>query len=444
MAAAHAHWSSRFAFIMAAVGSAVGLGNLWRFPFQTGQNGGSAFVLVYLACVIFIAFPILMSELAVGRHAQLSAVGSTRKVAHDAGRSGRWSIVGWVGMIGGFLVLTTYSVIAGQVMAYSAMGFMGEFSNTETMPLYDTTLDGILWHSAFMALTVFVVAQGVKGGIERVVTILMPLFFVMLAGLCVYAMATGAAAETISYLFAPRFDELRPQTFIAALGQAFFSIGVGSAIMITYGSYLNRDANIGESSGIIATADTLVALVAGMMIFPIVFMVGLDPAAGAGLIFGALPEVFSGMPFGNIIGGAFFFLAFIAALTSSISLLEATVAFADEHTSLTRFTSAAIFGGFAWFIGVGAIYSPEFGSTFLDVISGEIALPLAGLLVAIFAGWVVPRSISREELSHASNRMYGFWRFTVRYPVPLAVIAILVFGLSDRFGWGITQLVFGG
>lgn len=442
------HWSSRAAFILAAVGSAVGLGNLWRFPFQTGQNGGSAFVLVYLACVIFVAFPILMAELSVGRHAQLSAVGSTRKMAQDAGAPGWWSVAGWVGMTGAFLILTTYSVIAGQVMAYSVMGFAGEFAGlaaedaAEQAPLYASTSAALWWHTAFMAITVLVVARGLHGGIERVVTILMPLFFVMLAGLCAYSLYIGDAGAALSYLFEPRLSEIRPNVVLAALGQAFFSIGVGSAIMITYGSYLSPGENISSSSGIIAGADTLVAMVAGLMIFPIVFMVGLDPAAGAGLIFGALPAVFSTMPFGSVIGGAFFFLAFIAALTSSISLLQVVVAFAEEHTDFSKGMAALLFGALCWFIGAGAAHSGEFGA-FLDFISGSVALPLGGLLIAVFAGWIVPKTIMRKELPHASERMFAFWRFTIRFTAPIAVGIILLLGLDAQFGWGIAGALFG-
>lgn len=432
---AHAHWSSRFAFIMAAVGSAVGLGNLWGFPFRTGANGGSAFVLVYIACVVFIAFPVLIAELSIGRHAQKSAVSSTRNMAREAGRSGNWSIVGWIGMIAGFLILTTYSVIAGQVMAFSAAGFAGGFGQEE-MPFMGSNSWSMFWHFAFMFITVLVVSRGLKGGIERVVTILMPLFFILLAALTVYALITGEAGQAFAYLFQPDFSQIDGGVFVSALGQAFFSVGVASAIMVTYGSYLNKDANIASSSVIICTADTLVALVAGLMIFPIVFSFGLDPAVGFNLIFEAIPNVFVDMPFGNIIGGAFFFLAFIAALTSSISLLEATVAFVEEHSDFGRMQAALLFGGFAFLIGAGAVYSQEFAANFIDLISNSILLPLGGFLVAVFAGWVVPKSLMREELSHASGAMFGFFHIMIRYIVPIAVGLILILGLDSNFFGG--------
>jgi neurotransmitter:Na+ symporter, NSS family len=433
----HAHWSSRFAFILAAVGSAVGLGNLWRFPFMTGQNGGSAFVLIYIGCVILFAIPVLMAEIAIGRHAQQSAISSTRKMAQEAGKSANWAIVGWVCTAGGFLILTTYSVIAGQVMAYSAAGFAGGFAQPDGANMFYTGQGTqLIWHAVFMVITVLIVARGLKGGIEQVATILMPLFFIVLAGLTVYSLATGNAADAIEYLFTPDFSVITGSTFVAALGQAFFSVSVASAIMITYGSYLSKDTNIGSSSVLIASADTLVALVAGLMIFPIVFMVGMDPAEGLGLIFTALPAVFADMPAGNIIGGAFFALAFIAAITSSISLLEGTTAFIEENSSFSRPTAAILMGFFAFMIGAGAVYSADFGGQFVDWMAGSLLLPLGGLLVAVFAGWVIPKSLMRQELSHASNGLFGFFHFCVKYIVPPAIGFILVLGLDAKFFGG--------
>ena len=433
----HAHWSSRFAFILAAVGSAVGLGNLWRFPFMTGQNGGSAFVLIYIGCVILFAIPVLMAEIAIGRHAQQSAISSTRKMAQEAGKSAKWAIVGWVCTAGGFLILTTYSVIAGQVMAYSAAGFLGGFSEPGGAEMfYGDSGSQLIWHAIFMIITIVIVARGLKGGIEQVATVLMPLFFVVLIGLTIYSLASGNAADAIAYLFRPDFSVVNGSTFVAALGQAFFSVSVASAIMITYGSYLSKDTNIGSSSVMIASADTLVALVAGLMIFPIVFMVGMDPAEGLGLIFTALPAVFADMPAGNIIGGAFFALAFIAAITSSISLLEGTTAFIEENSSFSRPTAAILMGFFAFMIGAGAVYSSDFGGQFVDWMAGSFLLPLGGLLVAVFAGWVIPKSLMRQELSHASNGLFGFFHFCVKYIVPPAIGVILLLGLDAKFNGG--------
>ena len=440
----HAHWSSRFAFILAAVGSAVGLGNLWRFPFMTGQNGGSAFVLIYIGCVILFAIPVLMAEIAIGRHAQQSAISSTRKMAQEAGKSANWAIVGWVCTAGGFLILTTYSVIAGMVMAYSASGFLGGFSQPDGATMfYGDNGAKLIWHAVFMIITVIIVARGLKGGIEQVATFLMPLFFIVLIGLTIYSLVSGNAGAAIEYLFKPDFSAVTGNTFVAALGQAFFSVSVASAIMITYGSYLSKDTNIGSSSVLIASADTMVALVAGLMIFPIVFMVGMDPAAGMGLIFTALPAVFADMPAGNIIGGAFFALAFIAAITSSISLLEGTVAFIEEHSSFSRPTAAALLGFFAFMIGAGAVYSDAFAGDFVDWLSGSFLLPLGGLLVAVFAGWVIPKTLMRQELSHASNGLFAFFHFCVKFVVPPAIGVILLLGLDAKFNGGAVGTLLG-
>jgi len=446
MAVTTPQWTSRFAFLMAAIGSAVGLGNLWRFPFHTGQNGGAAFVIVYFVCVILVAYPILMGELSIGRHKGLSAVGSTRQLALDSGRSGNWSIVGWVGVLAGLAILTTYSIIAGQVLAYSVMTFMGEFAGSaasdaaQATSLYTGATHALSWHTLFMGVTVLVVSAGLHGGIERVVTILMPMFFFMLVGLSIYAMATGAASEALSYLFAPDFSQITPTIVLAALGQAFFSVGVGSALMITYGSFLPADENIGNSAAIIAGSDTLVAIVAGLMIFPIIFAYGLDPAAGTGLIFDALPAVFSGMPGGVIVGGLFFLLAFIAALTSSISILITVSAVGVELFGLGRKLSAAISGTLVWVIGAAVVMISGLGS-WVDFFSGSVLLPMGGLLVAIFVGWVAPRKIMRGELRNTSSWLFRSWHFLCRYLVPVAVGIILLLGIDAKFDFGLSAII---
>tara|TARA_R110002073_G_scaffold186197_6_gene344776 strand:+ start:2433 stop:3803 length:1371 start_codon:yes stop_codon:yes gene_type:complete len=443
-------WSSRFGFLMAAIGSSVGLGNFWRFPYTAGENGGAAFVLIYVICIALIGFPLLMSELSVGRHAKLSAVGSVRKIALDNGSSGAWSIVGWVGLIGGMFILCFYSVVAGWVTAYIAKMATGEFVGQSTQQIADAfgafvadPYTVIAWHSGFMVLTIAIVAQGVTGGIEKVASILMPLFFVMLVGMVGYAMYAGDPGAAVTYLFSVDVNEIRPSMVLAAVGQAFFSIGLGSAIMITYGSYLSRNDNIASSAGIISLADTAVAIIAGLAIFPFVFaFTALEPNAGPALFFQALPAAFEAMPGGHIVGSAFFALALIAAITSSISLLQAVVAWSEEHTDLGRTMSTVVFGGLIWLVGVGAAFSSQYFD-FLDFVSGSIALPLAGFLMAVFIGWVVSKDLMENELSHASRPMFHFWRFSMRFIAPIALGIILVLGLDDRFGWGIGAILFG-
>jgi len=433
-------WNTRFGFLMAAIGSSVGLGNFWRFPYTAGENGGAVFVLVYLACVFLIAFPILIAELSVGRHARRSAVGSTRKMAFDAGASEMWSIAGWVAMCGGVMILCFYSVVAGWVAAYVFQMGTGAFvgASPEAVAgafgeLVSDTPTVIGWHSMFMVVTIGIVSLGVIKGIERAVTILMPLFFLMLVGLVIYAGLTADMAGALAYLFTPDFSEFSGQTLIAALGQAFFSIGVGGAIMITYGSYLKREDNLAQSATIITGADTMVAIVAGLAIFPFVFAFGLDPEAGPGLFFETLPSVFAQMPGGQWVGTAFFTLAFIAALTSSISLLQVIVSFGEEHTDFGRVGSAVFFGAIIFMFGVGAAFSGGFFDV-LDKVSGNILLPLGGLLIAVFTGWVVSRQLMLTELDKASATFFAYWRFTIRYIAPVAVALIIIAGLLDMFG----------
>ncbi len=442
-AAAHGTWNTRFGFLMAAIGSSVGLGNFWRFPYTAGENGGAAFVIIYLLCVAVIAFPILIAELSVGRHARASAVGSTRKMAFDAGASEMWSIAGWVAMAGGVMILCFYSVVAGWVAAFVWEMVQGTFVGASAEDagqvfgqlIAPENINTVLgWHTFFMAITVGIVCFGVTKGIERVVTILMPLFFLMLVGLVIYAGIAGDFGAAASYLFAPDFSVVTPNTFLEALGQAFFSIGVGGAIMITYGSYLRREDNLPQSATIIAGADTLVAIIAGLAIFPFVFLFGFAADAGPGLFFQTLPAAFAQMPGGQIVGTAFFVLAFIAALTSSISLLQVIVAFGEENTNFGRVGSALFFGFIIFMVGVGAAFSGGFFDL-LDTISGKFLLPLGGLLIALFTGWVVSKALMQKELPHAGEKFFAYWRFTIRYFAPIAVGLIIVTGLADTFGF---------
>ncbi len=423
-------WGSRLGFLMAAIGSAVGLGNLWRFPFQAGQHGGGAFVLIYILCVFLIGYPVLMAELAIGRHKGLSAVGSTRNLAIDAGRSPNWQVAGWIGLVAAVVVLPSYSMISGQIMAYSVMAFMGDLAQAGAKPLYHGATHALLWFTAFLAITTAIVVRGLNKGIEAVSVFLMPVFFVILLSLAVFALASGAASDALTYLFAPRFDELTPATVLAALGQALFSLGVGAGLMITYGSFLSKEESIGSNSAVIAGADTLVALMAGLMIFPIVFAFGMDPAAGMGLIFGTLPQFFAGMPHGNLIGGSFFFLAFIAALTSSISILMISRTIGIEQFGLSERNAALVFGLLGWLGGLGIVLIDGFG-TMLDWFVGSIVMPMGALTAALLAGWVAPRAAMRMELARTGDRVFAFWRIMIRYAVPVAIIAIFVAGLSS-------------
>ncbi len=461
----HQHWSSRFAFIMASVGAAVGLGNFWRFPYQAGENGGGAFVLIYIGVVIFVAIPLVMGELLIGRRGQLSAVASTRELGKAEGGSGMWAIIGWVGMIASFLVLTFYSVIAGWVMAYipkavtlnAFQGGADAVGATFGALLGDPT-QLIIWHSVFMVITVFIVMQGLHRGIERAATILMPAFFVMLVFSVIYAVSAGGAGATLDFLFNPRWEEVGVGVVMDAIGQAFFSVGVATAILITYGAYLNRDARLPRSSFVISFTDTGVAILAGLAIFPLVFAHGLDTNAGPGLLFVTLPLAFADLPFAQVFGTVFFTLAFFAALTSSIALLEIVVSWAEEHRNMGRAAATAVFGGLAWLIGLFQALSfnvmnntlPEgflpgvadrnfFG--LVDFITANIMLPLGGVLIAVFVGWVVSRQTAVEELG-ISGLGFRLWRLLVRFVIPILVGLVLVLNTAQNgFGYDVLAAI---
>jgi len=459
----HGAWSSRLAFIFAAVGSAVGLGNIWKFPYEAGEGGGGAFVFVYLIFVFAIGVPVMIAELAIGRRGHLSPPNAARKVALDEGRHPAWSIAGWMGVIGAFLVLSFYSVIAGLTLSYmvdSFSGAIGSLDPAQSPDYFDATIanPGLVlgWHTAFMAITVFVVARGIKGGLERAVTILMPLLFVLLFFLVIYSLTVGDAAAAFSFLFAPDFEALTLETVLQALGQAFFSLSLALGAIMTYGAYVPKEVSLPRSALIIASADTMVALLAGLAIFPLVFQYGLAPDQSMGLIFITLPIAFTQMPLGGLVGGAFFLLLGIAALTSAISLLEPLVSWLEEHRGINRFKSA-IGGGLAIFVlGIASVFSLNLWSditfwrgTFLDnldFLTNNIIMPLGGLLIAVFVGWMMRPESLRDELAGIAERHFHLLRRLLTLLCPVALLAIFfavsgaevyVLQLLELAGYGI-------
>lgn len=438
------HWSSRFAFIMAAVGSAVGLGNIWKFPYMVGTGGGSAFVLVYLGCVLLIGAPILIAELMLGRKAQRAPAEALAHLGRVHGGTAAWGLIGVMGVVAALLILSFYSVVAGWAVAYVPEMLSGnldkataEMTGAAFGELLGDPMQLLLWHTVFMALTVFIVAGGVTGGIEAAVTWLMPLLFLMLLVLLGYAMVEGEFAQGLAYMFKPDFSALTPEVAIAAAGQAFFSLSIGLGTMLAYGSYLPRDISIPKTAVTVALADTTVALVAGCAIFPIVFASGLNPAEGPGLVFVTLPVAFGNMPFGLIVGAVFFVLLSVAALTSSISLLEPIVATIKERTRVSRLVLSIAIGIAAWLLGFATIWS--FGDwsdvkilgdrnpfDSIDYLTSSIMLPLGGALMAVFAGWVLTREDLWHELGFDSRAMFNLWRFLVRFVAPVGVAVVAV------------------
>lgn len=429
------HWGSRFGFIMAAVGSSVGLGNLWRFPYIAGEMGGSAFILIYLGCIILFGFPVLMAEYALGRHGQRSAIASIRKIVTENSKSIAWVGMGWLGAIASLLLFSFYIVISAWVFDYIPQAFSAGFSGFDAKMSganFERTtgskLEILAYMSGFLLLNVVVVARGVRGGIERAAEILMPAFFIMLLGMVGFAIFTGDAARTATFLLTPDFSKITFDTFMAAVGQAFFSLSVGSCVMFTYGAYLKRSTNIPQNSVLVASADTFVALIAGFAIFPIVFAFGLNPAEGPGLFFVTMPVAFGQLP--GVVGGVFFTLALFAAFTSSISLLETGVSWLEDQKSIGRLKGAIGLGVIMFLMGAGYIYAPEM-IDHASFLSGDVMLPLGGVLIGIFAGWVVPKHIMASEIGEGF--LLEFTLVLLRFVVPIAISVILIMGLVSKF-----------
>ncbi len=438
----HEQWSSRFAFILAATGSAVGLGNIWKFPYITGENGGGAFVLVYLLCVALIGIPIMMAETLFGRRSGKNPIDTMALLTEEAGTDKNWHYLGWLGVVAGFLILSYYSVIAGWASAYVVKAFFGSFFNADAIEIkgifYDfiaSPVQLIFWHSLFMAATMWIVARGISNGLEKSVRYLMPGLFLLLILLVAYAMTTSGYFQGLNFLFRPDFSKLTANSVLTAMGQAFFTLSLGMGAVMVYGSYLPKDVSIAKASIIIACADTIVALLAGIVIFPIVFTYNLHPASGPGLIFQTLPIAFGSMPGGWLVGILFFVMLVIAALTSSISLIEPAVAWLVESKGLSR-EKACIYSGLAaWLMGFATIFSFNVWSTvkifdrsifeLLDYLTANLMLPVGGFCIAIFAGWIMKQQHSESELNLPKSG-YQIWKILVSFVAPAAVFLVFL------------------
>ena len=454
--ATHQGWSSRFAFIMASVGFAVGLGNIWKFPYVAGENGGGAFVLVYLLCVFAIGAPILMAEVLIGRRGRLSPNESMAHVAHEAGASKHWHWVGAMTMTTAFLMMLIYSVVAGWVLQYLFFSVSGTVTTLTTGQasgelFADMVADPgglFFWCVVVLMLTGGIVASGIQNGIERAVTFLMPLLFVLLLAMVGYAAVAGAFDRGLAFLFSPDFSKLSPQAVLIAIGQAFFSVSVAMAGMMTFGAYLPKSTSIAKSVSIVVCADTLVALLAGLAIFPLVFANGLDPQAGPGLIFETLPVAFAQMPGGYFFSTLFFLLLSVAAITSNVGLLEPLVSWAEEHKGIDRRRAGLMIVGISLvlcsFTALSFNHLKDFEplgwlplfagmniNELLTFLIDQVLLPVGGLLIALFAGWVMHRETTRDELAMANPRLFALWYFLIRYIVPVAVFLVLVLGISE-------------
>ncbi|MBA3564741.1 MAG: sodium-dependent transporter [Gammaproteobacteria bacterium] len=435
------------AFILAVSGSAIGLGNIWKFPYITGQNGGGAFVIVYLCCVFLIGLPIMISEILIGRRGRRNPVTTMGLLGEEEGGHKYWQLVGVMGIFAGFIILSFYSVIAGWSLSYILRAASGAFTGGDATQIGGvfTAITGVwwrsaAWHTLFMLMTVLVVARGVQRGLEQAVRILMPALFLLLIVLLGYSAVSGQFAAGFDYMFRADFSALSGNSVLIALGHSFFTLSVGICAVMAYGAYLPQSTSITGTASTVVIADTVVSLVAGLVIFPIVFANGLAPDAGPGLIFRTLPLAFGNMPAGAFFGALFFILLSFAAWTSAIGLIEPAVAWAVERRGLTRATAAAVIGLFVWAFGFATVLSfnelahVRFlrGTIFdnIDYLASNILLPLGGLLITIFAGWVICRNASADELDVGTGLLYRAWRFLTRYVAPVGVILIFLHAIG--------------
>ncbi|GIV59395.1 sodium-dependent transporter [Rhodocaloribacter litoris] len=441
-------WSGKLGFILAAAGSAIGLGNIWRFPYTAGENGGGAFVLIYLVFVALIGVPVLLAELAIGRKTQRNPVGAFKALVPASW----WPLVGGLGVLTGFGILAFYSVVAGWTLGYLFMAVTGALHEATTADVSGTIFTGLvadpLWaivlSGLFLVLTIVIVRGGVSGGIERATKILMPLLFLILLALAVRATTLPGAVEGIAYLFKPDFSRIDAGVVMAALGQALFSLSLGMGAMITYGSYLPERENMPFAGVSVAIFDTLIAVLAGLIIFPALFAAGGDPSGGPGLVFIVLPTIFNALPGGTVVAIAFYALLAIAALTSTISLLEVVVSYFVDERGWSREKAAWLIGGLCFVLAVpsalsqGAVAALSGGDegliawdflTLNNNVWGNYSLSIGAILICIFVGWKwgLPNAIASLEASGDRLPAAGAWGVLVKYVCPVVILILLIF-----------------
>ncbi len=430
--------------MLATAGSAIGLGNIWKLPYMIGVNGGSAFVLVFIACIFLVGIPLMMTEILLGRRAQKNPFNGMQALASEAQVSPHWKYLGGMGMITGLLILGFYSVIGGWVLSYIIEAAKNSFSNI-TAAQSSANFDGLLasplkllfWHTVFMCMTMGVVAHGVNSGLEKANNILIPSLFAILLVLLGYSMSVGDMQTAYQFMFKLDFSKITPVAVLSALGHAFFSLSLGMGAVMVYGSYLQRNVSIARTTIYIALADTMLGLLVGLAIYSLVFANHLAPNAGPGLIFQTLPIAFGHMPWGSFIGTLFFILVAFAAWTSAISLVEPAIAWITENTSIKRRVAAWALGIAVWLLGIAVVLSFNawneikiiFGLNIfetLDKLTSTILLPLGGLLVAIFTGYYMKKDHVQEELD-LKDKAFKLWRITNNIIAPIAIAAVFLY-----------------
>ncbi|RYY77381.1 MAG: sodium-dependent transporter [Gammaproteobacteria bacterium] len=440
----HAIWG-RGSFILAATGSAVGLGNIWKFPYITGENGGAAFVLLYLVCVALVGIPIMMAEIMIGRKGRANPVTAMSNISSDIGSTRLWSIIGWMGVLAGFFILSYYSVIAGWTLDYLVAAIEGKFgglNGESSNELFNTLLADqsrlVQWHTAFISMTALVLMFGVTKGLENAIRFMMPTLFILLLILLGYAFTTGEIMTSARFMFSFNIEDLSWNSALLALGHAFFTLSIGMGAIMAYGAYMPSTASIGKTVITVAVLDVLVGLLTGVAIFAFVFATpGIEPSSGPGLMFVTLPVAFGSMPMGTFLGIAFFGMVVLAAWSSTMSLLEPGVAYLHERFGFHRISASLLVAGAAWLLGLGSVLSFNqwseqellWGMNFyscLDFFTTNLLLPSGGLLTAIFVGWIMKRELSAHEMQQDHPRLLAVWRWVLRYVSPIAVLAIII------------------
>lgn len=444
--ASRSTWSSRWAFILVTIGSAVGLGNIWKFSYLAGSSGGSAFVLVYLFCIALIGLPLLMAEILIGRRGRGNPAQAMLNTAEETGNSSWWALLGWVGMLGALMILSYYGVVAGWVADYlfqAAAGVRVTTPEAATAAFNELTGDPVrmgFWHTVFLALSVGVVARGVVAGIEVANKIMLPMLFLILLLLTLWGAVVGDMSAALHFMFDFKTGDLTPGVILAAMGHAFFSLSLGMGAIMAYGSYLDRKTSIGHTSLWVTGAGTLVGLLSGMAIFSLTFGYGLKPAAGPGLILQTLPLAFAHMPGGRLVAVLFFLFVLFAAWTSAISLVEPFVSWLTERYGIRRARAAWGTGVPVWLLGLAVCLSFNRWSNFgvfglnlfdmLDWLASRIMMPLSGLAIAIYVGWLLGRALVRDEI-RLGGKVFSVWFNVLRYVVPVGIMMVFL----HELGW---------
>ncbi|MGQ1891687.1 sodium-dependent transporter [Thermophagus sp. OGC60D27] len=428
-------FSNKFGIIAAAAGSAIGLGNIWRFPYVLGESGGGAFLLIYILFVIIIGVPVMISELLIGRRAQLNVFGAFRKLAPNR----YWNLVGVMGVGAAFLILAFYSVVAGWTLQYVYLSLTNALSGrtpVELKAVFENVQQSggisVFWTLLFLGGTAYIVRSGIEKGIEKYTKVLMPMLLVIILVLIIRALTLDGASAGLNFLFNPDFSKITSDVILEALGQAFFSLSIGMGVIVTYGSYIKKTESLGGTALSVSLADTLIAVLAGIAIFPAAFAFDMAPDQGPGLVFITLPNIFNKMVGGYIFGLMFFILLTIAALTSSISLLEVVVAYFTEELNLSRPKATWIACGIIGVLAVICAFNSLVFNVF-DKVSSNVLLPLGGLLIVIFVGWIMGAQKPREEIEADGRKAhyYNGFLFVIKFVAPVAIALVFLKGL----GW---------